>query len=309
MPYSLPNVPELTALRTQLDSRKVPRCTDLDKAIDAHNVIQASMTAPVPLPERVADQTPADLVDLMTAMATRHNSASIAAAGGQLQAALALEARAALVAHMPAILKALRPAFDKAAKAVHAATELGIRPNMTAEDIIDLDSPEAIAAWRGLKEHLNTLSDIGLIRIRLSKMLQIAPQITDSQAAVGETVDFTACFVDPSTGLRSGYGSGTSQWRWLSLAMATNGKLRLNDTAEVEQILHGDGESPGWIVCAASAVVSDDDGRRLMLYRHQWIPSWLDQTQLDSLIDAGFVVAARPALTRPADIYPHMSTR
>lgn len=52
----------------------------------------------------------------------------------------------------------------------------------------------------------------------------------------------------------------------------------------------------------------DADQAELMLYRHDWIPTWLDAAQLDQLIEMGMVVAAHANATRPADRYPAIST-
>lgn len=299
-----PHMPDLIALRTQLDAYKVPRCADLDAAVTASEHVQAAMTASPGLPDRVSDLDPDQIVDLVTRLATSMDEANRGQAGNRLHAKLQQEAADALRDHVPAIVKALSPAFAKAVEVVNAAAAAGIRPNMTAEQIIDLDSADAVAAYRPLNDAFGTLSDIARIRVRLSQMLGLAPQVSPAQAAIGERVDFTACFVDQSTGLTSGYSETGSVWRWLSLSIAAGGKLTLNDEATVRRILELDGDSPGWVVCGGSAVVTDDGGRQLMLYTNDWIPTWVDDEQVDTLVDGGFVVAARPEAKRPADMYP-----
>lgn len=303
------NMPDLIALRTQLDARKVPRSAALDAAITAREHVQMAMTASPALPERVSDLDPGQIVDLVTRLATSMDERNRGQAGNRLHSKLEQEAADALREHVPVIVKALSPTFAKAAKVVHAAAAAGIRPNMSAEQVIDLDSPEAVTAYRRVNEAFGTLDGIARIRVRLSQMLGLAPQVTPAQAAIGEHADYTACFVAESTGLTSGYREAGDVWQWLSLSIATGGKLTLNDEATVRRILELDGDSPGWVVCGGSAVVTDDDGRQLMLYTGDWIPTWVDAEQVHRLIDLGAVVAARPGSPRPADVFPLSATR
>jgi hypothetical protein len=142
--------------------------------------------------------------------------------------------------------------------------------------------------------------------IDLCQTLDLPPNVTHPAMMVGERPDFTVCFVDPSTRLTTGYKpGGNSAWRWLSLAIATGGKLRLNSPEEEADVpLNGVGESPGWIVCGAGALITDENRRQLQLYQGDWIPSWVEPDQVDHLIDNGVVIAAEPGRERPADQYP-----
>ena len=42
---------------------------------------------------------------------------------------------------------------------------------MTAQEVIDLDAPEALTAWKSLPEHLATLQRIAAAQVQLSEAL------------------------------------------------------------------------------------------------------------------------------------------
>lgn len=300
------NFREYAILHDEMTSLGAPECPDFANARTAWDLAQAYATTAQEPTGRVTDLDPEELVAYLDQLTLHRLPEMPGAAASHVQDRLTQEVRAALIVHVPVILDALRGPFTAAAKQVTKAAETGIRAGMSAADVIDLDTPAAITAWRALPEHVGTLNDIARLRVQMSESLGISPSITPAAAALGEQVDYTAAFTHPATGVTSGYG--TSAGHWLSLALATGGKLTLNNPDDVDTILYGEGDSPGYIVCAASAVVRDADRAELMLYRHDWIPTWMDAAQLDQLIEQGMVVAAHANATRPADRYPAIST-
>lgn len=297
------NLQEAAALVASLDRLDVPRSRQLDKVLATAETVQ---TFTLPEPERVADLKAADLERLLVRTAIAWDPRLVDSAKGAIRTRLEVEAADALRDHVPAICKALAPTFAEAAGKVWTAAQTGIRPNMSANDVIDLDSGDAIAAYRELVPAFTTLSTIADIRINLCRMLDLAPSLTPSQLAIGGTVDYTTLFTHPDLGIAGGY-RGSSPWRWLSLAIFTNGRMTLNDDETVRRILGADLDSPGWVVCAGSCVVTDDDARQLHLYTDDWIPTWVDDDQLAHLVDKGLVIAARPDAVRPPDRRPYGS--
>lgn len=297
---------DLASYLARLDAYGVPRHPGIDKAFVLNDHVQGLMSLPT-VPDHLLGLEPDQVTDVwrQLAMTSGGSSAPIENAANLLQGRLWENAKTALADHVTVILEHLRPHFTEAATAVTAAAETGIKPTADAQSVIDLDSPDAITAWRNLRPSAEKLADIARLWVDLCETLQLPPHVTQAARAVGERPDWTVCFVHPQTGITSGHHlDGTAPWRWLSLAIATGGSLRLNSPEEAQRMLHGDGESPGWIICAAGALVRDDEGRELQMYRGQWLPTWLDQEQTDRLIDSGFVVAAKPAALRPPDKTP-----
>lgn len=301
------NIREIHDLLLDLDALGVPRHPDVDKAIESNNLIQCEIRQERTLPGRLLELDADALRDRFTEIASRADERWADVAVTKMQSALTTEAFTAMVDYAPTIIKKLRPTFGKAAKVVNEAAQTGIRPGMAAQEVIDIGDQAAVEAWRTLAEPTDTLHRIAAIRVRLSEMFGICPAVTQAQHNIGERVDWSSCFTHPDSGVTVGFGTVNSQHRWLSLAIATGGRLRLNDPEETAVILHGQGESAGWIVCAAGALVHDGERRDLQLYQADWVPTWVDADQIDHLIDGGFVVAARPDAKRPADQYPHGS--
>jgi hypothetical protein len=295
---------DLSGFLIQLDAYGVPRNATIEKAFALDEHINTLHKPPL-LPTDLTSLEPDEITDVWRRQVIAADPQMAGAASAVMQAALWQEAKAALRDHVPVILKALRPVFDKAAKAVSKAVATGIQPGSDAQDVLNLGKPDAIAAWQTLGSDTDTLSSIAHLWVDLCQTLDLPPHVTKAAHMIGERPDWTVCFVDPKTNLISGYHlEGNAQWRWLSLAIATGGRLRLNSPEEAERMLDGDGDSPGWIICAAGALVWDDDRRNLQLYRGQWIPSWVSQDQLDNLIDSGLVIAAKPDAVRPDDQHP-----
>lgn len=305
METKIANMRGLAALLGKLDAYAIPRHPDIDKAIAAHDFIQKFLTAPRTHEGRILDLDEDQLAEHLTEAAVRTDPRFLGPSATSMQGRLVNEAAHILVhEHLPTILDGLRVPFTKAAKGVFAVAKAGVRPGMDAEDVLALEDISAVKAWRALPEHVRTLDNIAALRIELSEVFGIAPTISHPQAVLGETVDYTACFVHPDSGVTTGWGTQGTVHRWLSLSIATNGRLRLNDPDKVDVILHGEGESPGWIVCGGGAVVKDDAGRDLHLYQHDWIPSWVEADQVDRLLERGLIVAARPEAIRPSDKQP-----
>ena len=301
------NLRELDTLVDQLEQFGVPRSPRFDAASRNYALLQEYGNRDVPIRNDLASLDAGALSEEFDRLLSRANTASVSAVQSRMQVQLTLEAVAALQEHVPTILGKLRPAFARAAKVVATATAAGIVPNMTAQDVINLDSPDALESWRSLPENLGTLQVIAAARIALSEWLDVAPSKNHWQLKWGEQVDYTACFTHPASGIISGYSRNAQTWnQWLSLSIATGGRLRLNDPDETERMLHGDGASPGWVLSAHSAIVYDDEGRALHLYREygDWIPQWVEPEQVAHLVDAGVVVAAKPDAVRPADKRP-----
>ena len=150
---------DLAAFLDQLDRYGVPRDPRIEKAF-ALSEHAASLAIAQPTPAGVLDFTPEQITDLWRHRVLTADTRWTGAASESIRGILFDEARAALRDHVPAILKTLRPKFDRAAKAVTRAAEAGITPNATAQDVIDLDSAAALTAWRELRPNAEVLSDI-----------------------------------------------------------------------------------------------------------------------------------------------------
>lgn len=239
------NMRELETLTTALTARGLSLSPEVAKAIAAHDLIQRTATDnDLDLGKPVRDLTREEMREALTLHAVRAELANGLGQGAmRLQATLFAEAVAVMTDEVPTILKALRPAFNKAATAVAVAVKAGIEPGMTAEDVIDLDA-NAIESWRALPAHLKTLSDIAALRVALSEVLGIGPAITQGAIALGERVDYTACFTRPDVGVTFGYASN-SPHRWLSLSRATGGRLRLNESRRPTSSFTARATAPG----------------------------------------------------------------
>jgi hypothetical protein len=142
-----------------------------------------------------------------------------------------------LTADADRIIRGLRPTFDAAAGQVHRAIEAGIRAESTPQDVLDLESETAASLWNDLPKHITALERIKNLRVKMSHKLGLAPQAFYNGDMV---TDYTACFVDPDTGITKGvitaYPNNAAGRRtyahprqeWLALAAATRGRMQLN---------------------------------------------------------------------------------
>jgi len=167
----------------------------------------------------------------------------------RLAAALA----AALAADSDRIIAALRPAFDVAAAGVAAAAAAGLQPGCTAADAIELGDA-AVAAFRDLHTHRQTLGTLGTLRAQLSEVCGVPPHDRDLAALhadqVGPRQPVVACFLaDSVPDLSALYGyqdryDGNSRRgngrdvgdRWMALACAGR-RLTLNTGAPAQAVV------------------------------------------------------------------------
>ena len=74
------------------------------------------------------------------------------------------------------IIDHLRPDFDTAGKAVHAAVQLGITPDFTDRDVIKSDDIVAVRdAWTAMPALARKLDEIAGLRILLTQVAGVAP--------------------------------------------------------------------------------------------------------------------------------------
>lgn len=298
------NLRAIGALLDRLATHGVTRNTDADKAITvAAHAQRAATDFTMAIDGPARDLAPEQVRSLLVTHAVASMPGQISAGIEMLHGILTREVLDVLRADAPRIINELRPEFDAAAEGVYAAVKAGVQAGMTTDNVIDL-TPAAIAAWRALPGYLSRLDNIAAVRIEMTRVLGIPPLIDRGAELMGERIDYTACFTHPDSNVTAGYAEGRPH-RWLSLATATNCRLRLNDPDETQLILYGEGESPGWTVTAHAAIVYDADGRALHLYQGAWVPRWVDQAQLDRLIDKQIVSAARHDKVRgDGDAYP-----
>lgn len=142
------------------------------------------------------------ILDLTTEQAAHHvidgaNRASnhISASRTRIEDQLTREVFDVFKEDVDRIITELRPTFNKAAAAIRQAISAGITPGASADSILALDSPEAIAAWKALPAHLDVVRSIADIRIDFSTDLGIEPQ--PYNAASGH-MNYGACFIKPT---------------------------------------------------------------------------------------------------------------
>lgn len=297
---------DVLALTRRLDALKVPRSAEVERHLAADQAMsEAAAAPPASLPGDPAGLTAEDIGRWADSEAVRTGlSESRKNQLARLRNHLAACLAGVLAEDVPRILDALKPRFEEAARGVHSAVQAGIRPESGPEDVIELGTA-AIKAWKALPGHVAALDETAGARVELSRVLGVEPFLNRAQRLLGEKADYAACFSTLGTGLPEGQRGGLGGAKvWLALARQAGGQLTLRDPADTAQTLHGPGESPGWIISAISAVVTDAEGRHLMLYRHDWLPSWVDEEQVQRLLDAGLLTAAHSDATRPPDHYP-----
>ncbi len=120
-----------------------------------------------------------DRDQLVAALRQRAILGTVRAQLGPVMYGLLEEITAAVAAVLRAeaddLISQLRPRFDEAAAAVHAATKTGIHPGIHPDAVMSLGN-RAITAWRSLPAHAGVLDDIAGARIALSDVLDIAPR-------------------------------------------------------------------------------------------------------------------------------------
>ncbi|WP_374969924.1 hypothetical protein [Terrabacter sp. BE26] len=109
--------------------------------------------------------------DALLRLATDHLVESAWRVGLDLAAAVADAVRA----NADDLIAQMRPRFNKAADALHRAAQLGIRPGMTADEVIALDNHDATTAWTALRGPVKTLDDISTARIALTDVAGLDP--------------------------------------------------------------------------------------------------------------------------------------
>lgn len=93
------------------------------------------------------------------------------------------------------IITELRPTFNKSATFIRQAISAGIRPGITADQVLALNNPEAITIWKELPAHLEVVRDIADIRIDFSELLGLEPQPFNAAAGA---MNYGVCFIKPT---------------------------------------------------------------------------------------------------------------
>lgn len=114
------------------------------------------------------------------------------------QAGVALLGRAldALADGLDDVFDQLRPRWDDAAAAVHAAAAAGITATMTADEVIDADDAALVAHWRALPAAVAALDQIDAAAHRALFMTGY-PMGVDEQARRGRAEWLRACRATP----------------------------------------------------------------------------------------------------------------
>lgn len=137
----------------------------------------------------------------------------------QLIEQLNAETRQAIRADADNIIGQLRPAFDAAADAARHVIGLGVAAGSTAEDMLDATS-EQVACWRTFRDqHARTLDDLFDVRVRLSRIYDIAPVPSVGAAVDMDSVDWSACVTRPgATSSLAARDPRAPHVRWLAAA-------------------------------------------------------------------------------------------
>lgn len=132
--------------------------------------------------------------------------------------------------HADDVLDQLRPRFDTAAGKFADAVALGVRPGMTADDVIAGLPDRAARAWRQLPEAAGTLDEVRRLREGLSLMADLPP-VAGWDYSDRAARRWGACYSQaaPPIGERDG---GARLW----LRLATLGPLRLHTVAETDDV-------------------------------------------------------------------------
>lgn len=187
---------------------------------------------------------PVDLLDLSTTEAIEYvlDHARRRAGSGynsDLQESVAVaqnqilsEVKRAYQVDMPRIIEQLRPAFDASADVVRQAIAAGIRSGMDAGTVLNLASPDAVALWKQLPEHLERLNDFLDLRETLGMELGLEPQPV---RPIEDAIDPGVYFADPSLTNFPIFKKGTPGGKahvFLRFAEEIDGQLNLNTPAE-----------------------------------------------------------------------------
>lgn len=201
----------------------------------------------LPAPTSLLDLTAADLRSHVERLAfLARLQADLGESGAEVAKSLAGEVAAVLRDSLDPILAQLRPSFDAAGVAVHAAVRLGIQPGHRADAVIGLGD-DAVVAWRGLSAHVSVLDDIAGLRVRLTDALGTDPlpdPFNYDQRA------YAACFTT-SGGLWSARHED-SRDRWLRLSAAE--PVRLLTVAETRAAA-----TPYQLLPSGPQVIEDED--------------------------------------------------
>lgn len=215
----------LEDLEVTLPDRLAEAATLLEDA--ANGALAQEVTEPAAVDLTTLSR--AEVVDLIRSRATMR------AVRGDVQnttwlVALQIAERAAELVRDNAddIIGQLRPRFDDAADALHAASRSGLTPGMTPAAVLALGNPEAMAAWNGLAPHLRILDEIAAARIAMTDEADVAP----SPDSFGPR-QYGACFDDEAAlWQRQDGASESSADKWLRLC--AHKPARLLDTATTE---------------------------------------------------------------------------
>lgn len=118
---------------------------------------------------------------------------------------------AAMRPHVDEYLDVLRPRFHAAAGTARAVLAAGVKPGFTAQEIMFLGAPAAIA-WHNFRESdaLRVLFDVTSIRVALARALDVAEGRGDP--ALGITYPYVPQGLDPAHPFEKPHD------RWLDLA-------------------------------------------------------------------------------------------
>lgn len=126
--------------------------------------------------------------------------------------ALTAQMAASMRPHVDEYLEALRPAFHAAAGTARAVLAAGVRPGFTAEEVMMLGAPAAIA-WHNFRESdaIRVLLEVTSIRAALAQALDVA-EGHNGDHALGVTYPYVP------QGLTPGRPFEKPHDRWLTLA-------------------------------------------------------------------------------------------
>lgn len=178
----------------------------------------------------------ADLVAHIKGVAVLRSLAgdSLGNAAWQVDTQLCAAAAVALREHADDILDQLRPSFDAAAKVVHEAVAVGVRSEMSAQQVIGVGD-RAVSAWRGLPPHIATLDRIAALRRDMAFVLKVAPHADKFR---GHYRNHGAAFSPTGIAMeRADRQAESSADMWLRLS--TGGPLRLMTLEETATIDRG----------------------------------------------------------------------
>ncbi|WP_127818240.1 hypothetical protein [Microbacterium sp. CPCC 204701] len=205
-------------------------------------------------PTRLLELSDDEARDVVTDLAIRNHTdgdvpsrdrRGIRAGLDEFRGRLLGEVAADIVPRLDGMIEQLRPIFDEAAAPlVRAAGEYGFTYQTTSDDVIMLDDPGAVDAWRGVRGAIAVLAPFVRFRITVSEVFELSPTRDEQREAAEEdrrpilgdpsAVDYSVCFADGAGWSLDGtyYVEGRRDGHidWLKLA---GGGLRLNTPEEV----------------------------------------------------------------------------